>query len=101
MRLLITLKLMLRQQPHDIVPWNQYYNKCKVQQVRLIYPGEDDHLVVERTSGKENAYLILSHNFHTQDYFKSRFDSLYRLEDEIQFIGVTIYKYRVNDDPDQ
>jgi len=78
-----------------------YYYSGNVEEVRLIYPGEDDHLVVERTSGKENAYLILSHNFHTQDYFKSRFDSLYRLEDEIQFIGVTIYKYRVNDDPDQ
>ncbi|MDP3698762.1 MAG: glycosyltransferase family 39 protein [Nanoarchaeota archaeon] len=72
-----------------------YYYSGNVEEVRLITPGEDDYLLIERASEKRDAYLILSHNFHTKDYFKLRLDSLYELKEERKFIGVTIYKYEV------
>ena len=72
-----------------------YYYRGGVEEIKLINPGADDRLLIERASGKENAYLLLSHNFHTKDYFRSRMDSLYKLEDEKKLIGITIYKYAV------
>ena len=74
-----------------------YYYSNNVEEVRLINPGLDDYLLLERTSGKENAYLILSHNYHTKDYFKQKLDSLYELTEEQKFIGVTVYKYKVKE----
>ncbi|MDO8511446.1 MAG: hypothetical protein Q7S55_04750, partial [Nanoarchaeota archaeon] len=73
-----------------------YYYFGNAEEVRLINPGTDDYLLIERAVGKQDLYLILSHNFHTQDYFKSRLDLLYELEEEKKFIGVTIYKYKVS-----
>ena len=73
-----------------------YYYSGNAEEVRLIKTGEDDHLLTERVSGKRDAYLILSHNFHTLDYFKSHLDSLYEFKEEKKFIGVTIYKYEVS-----
>lgn len=75
-----------------------YYYSGNVEEARLITPGDDDYLLTERTSGKRDAYLILSHNYHTKDYFRQKLDSLYELVEEKKFIGVTIYKYRVSDD---
>jgi len=72
-----------------------YYYSGNVEEVRLITPGEDDYLLIERASEKRDAYLILSHNYHTKDYFKQKMSSLYDLEEEKKFIGVTIYKYKV------
>jgi len=73
-----------------------YYYSGNVEEVRLLKADEDDHLLVERASGKRDAYLILSHNYHTKDYFTQKMSSLYELEEEKKFIGVTIYKYKVD-----
>jgi len=75
-----------------------YYYSENVEEVRLITPGEDDHLLIERASGKRDAYLILSHNYHTKDYFKQKMDSLYEFKEEKKFIGVTVYRYEVSGD---
>ncbi len=74
-----------------------YYYSGNVEEVRLIKPGEDDHLLKERASGKRDAYLILSHNYHTKDYFTQKMDELYKFKEEKKFIGVTIYKYDVSE----
>lgn len=74
-----------------------YYYSGNVEEERLITPGHDDYLLTERTSGKRDAYLILSHNYHTKDYFKQKLDSLYEFKEKKKFIGVTIYKYEVSE----
>lgn len=74
-----------------------YYYSGDVEEVRLIDPGKDDRLLIERAAGKRDAYLVLSHNYHTKDYFKQKFDSLYGFTEEKKFIGVTIYKYEVSE----
>lgn len=74
-----------------------YYYSGNVEEVRLIVPGKDDHLLIERASGKKDIYLLLSHNYHTGDYFKSHLDSLYELKEEKKFIGITIYKYDISE----
>lgn len=72
-----------------------YYYSGSIEKVRLINPGIDDRLLVDKAAGKEHAYLLLSHNYHTQDYFPSRMDSLYDLESEKDLIGIKIYKYKL------
>jgi len=74
-----------------------YYYSGNIEEVRLIVPSEDNHLLFERTIGKRNAYLLLSHNYHTGDYFKSQLGSLYESKEEKKFIGVTIYKYDISE----
>lgn len=74
-----------------------YYYSGNAEEVRLIKAGNDDRLLIKRASGKRDAYLILSHNYHTKDYFKQKLDSLYKFVEEKKFIGVTIYKYEVSE----
>lgn len=74
-----------------------YYYRGSMEEIRLVDPGNDDYLLMQRASGKENLYLLLSHNFHTKDYFKLQLDSLYPLTEEKKFIGITIYKYDVSE----
>src|SRR3989344_2453214 len=72
-----------------------YYYSGGIEEVRLVIPGSDDQLLIERAFGKEDAYLLLSHNFHTGDYFPSRMNELYQLKSEKRLIGITIYQYAV------
>ena len=74
-----------------------YYYSGNVEEIRLITSGEDDYLLMERAAGKRDAYLVLTHNYHTKDYFKRKMDALYELVEEKKFIGITIYKYRISD----
>ncbi|MEK6904979.1 MAG: glycosyltransferase family 39 protein [Nanoarchaeota archaeon] len=75
-----------------------YYYSGQIDEVRVVDPGIDDHYLTERTEGKDHAYLLLSHNYHTKDYFPNRMGSLYKLESEKRFLGITIYKYTIKDD---
>ena len=74
-----------------------YYYSGDVEEVRLVTTGMDDRLLIARTLEKENAYLLLTHNYHTRDYFPSHLASLYKLESEERFIGIKIYKYAVEE----
>lgn len=74
-----------------------YYYSGQIEEVRLITPRIDDHLLTNKAQGKEYAYLLLSHNKHTKDYFPSRLDSLYKFEDKKEFIGIRIYKYKISE----
>ncbi len=65
-------------------------------QVKLHTPADVALLDLE-TAGKEQAFLILSHNFRTKDFFKEEMDRRYTLLGTKEFKGIKIYQYLIED----
>lgn len=74
--------------------FNYYYDADTIEQIRL-YTKDDWGLVPQALEGKNHAYLILSHNYQTKEYFKEQMDRYYRFESTLKLNGITIYKYKL------
>jgi len=79
---------------HTHWSFNYYYDKL-LPQVKLKLK-EDATRIPSTVDGREHAFLILSHNYETKEFFKDVMDRQYTLEESKEFIGVKVYKYRVS-----
>ena len=70
-----------------------FYYEGDIKQIRLHEKGD---LRYRELVGRNHAYLLLSHNYETKDYFKEKMDKMYDRVQTKEFIGITIYKYRVS-----
>lgn len=79
---------------HTHWSFNYYYSGL-VPQVKL--KSKNDVMKISSAlEGKEQAFLILSHNYETKEYFKEVMDRQYWLVESKEFIGVKVYRYRVS-----
>ncbi len=72
-----------------------YYYRGNLQQEK-IETVEDFDAALDKIESRDNAYLVLSHNYQTKNYFKEEMDEKFKLLDFREFIGIKIYKYEIN-----
>jgi len=71
-----------------------YYYQGQIKEVRLV-EGDGVNKIVMESRGRDYAYLLLSHNFQTHDFFKDEMAKLYPLVEHREFIGIDVYKFEV------
>lgn len=72
-----------------------YYYQGNLKGIRLVDKNDTYKLKIN-SQEKDYAYLILSHNFHTHNYFKEELEKLYPLVKHKKLIGIDIYKFIVS-----
>ena len=72
-----------------------YYYEGLLPQVKL-KSKNDAVKISSAVLDKEYAFLILSHNYETKEYFKEVMDRDYHLVESKVFVGVKVYKYKVS-----
>ncbi|GEM_PF-3143573 len=71
-----------------------YYYHGNQTQLRLNKESEFEK-IPPALVGKQHAFLILSHNYQTKDFFPKQMEQHYSSEQTYPLIGIIIYKYKI------